>query len=107
MVGMVGMVGIAIQVITMNTTMTNILGANHERRIRLRLMGYCFPQRRGVHPLCVQLCSPAYQPRLALIWRVFRLHRGAVRGDVWLSADHLSAVGLARQQISQPRFILT
>src|SRR3990167_1553583 len=74
---------------------------SHEPRCtRLRAMAAGCPQLSRFHHVRLQLFQAENNSRLANLWHIFCLHRGAVCRDVWLPVDPLSAVVMAADQIS-------
>src|SRR3990167_6844195 len=88
---------------------TPIVEICHEHTAsRLRNVDAGCDQRCILHLLRMELLHPAHDPRLAQLWPVLGVRRGALRRDVRLSAQPLSPFGLADValpggELAQPR----
>src|SRR5512133_921201 len=75
----------------------------HERRRpRLRIVDARPLQFGHLLDVRLQLLQATDRPRLANLWRIRRVHRRAVCGNVWLPADLLLVVGLAADPVPEP-----
>src|SRR5262249_43879331 len=81
--------------------------SDHERqRPRLRPLVAGYHQLGRIHLLRLQLLQAADETRMALVRRLQRLHRRAVRRNVWLPADHLSSLRLAAESLPRRELVL-
>src|SRR6516162_171433 len=66
----------------------------------------CDYQFGDLHLFRIHLLQAADEARLAFVQRLQRISGRIVHRDVWLSADDLSAIGLAAEQLSERRLVL-
>src|SRR3990167_2441938 len=100
------MVGTATMTKKGTTDQETLTHANQEIHHESRRNGIWFvvagySQFSDIHPVRFQFFQTGDCTRLAHFWGICLVHCGPVRGDVWLSANDIPAVGLVADPFSQ------